>query len=171
MPEPQTLYLLRHADAEPWLPGVDDFARSLNERGRWHMRKLSEWAARNLAAPGLVLCSPAARTRETLAPFLERWPDLQQVSRYEADIYEAQAGTLQTLADAGFATIDRLMMVGHNPGFENLAHAVLSDRVKARLTKLAPGSLAVIEFPGGWAADMGRGRLRHWKRRRDFGHG
>ena len=99
MPEPQYLYLLRHADAEPWLPGVDDFSRSLIERGRWHMRSLSDWAARHLAAPGLVLCSPAARTRETLVPFLDRWPDLQRLTRYEADIYEAQAGTLQKISD------------------------------------------------------------------------
>ena len=153
MPEPQYLYLLRHADAEPWRPGVDDFARPLNERGWQHMRRLSKWVVHNLPVPGLVLCSPATRTRETLTLFLDRWPGLQQVTRYEPDIYEAQVGTLQNMADAAFAEANRLMMVGHNPGFEYLVHAVLADQDMARVNRLATGSLAVIEFPGGWAAE------------------
>lgn len=169
MPDPQHLYLLRHARAEPWRPGEDDFARPLNAHGIRDMKDLSRWMLHHLPAPDLVLCSPAARTRQTLDPFLAMWSGLDARTQYEAAIYEASASRLHTLADAAFCEADRLMMVGHNPGLECLAQSVLAGRDAARFSKLAPGSLVVVEFSAGWADDAGKGRLQHWLRRKDFG--
>lgn len=166
MPAPQHLYLLRHAKAEPWFPGVDDFARPLSDRGREHMRRLAAWAAESLAAPALVLCSPSARTRGTLEALQTAWDGQEVVTRFEPAIYEATARRLQDLADAGFAEADRVLMVGHNPGFEYFAWSALGDREAARIGKMATGSLAVIEFPDGWPQNQGI--LRHWVRRKDL---
>jgi phosphohistidine phosphatase len=168
MPELQTLYLLRHAKAEPWYPGVNDFERPLNERGVRHMKRLSAWAENCLATPQLVLCSPSARTRGTLEPFLGAWPGLAAVTRYEADIYEATTARLQALAESAFAEADTLMMVGHNPGFEYLALTALNEQDAERINKMATGTLGVIEFRHGWSESMGQGELKHWVRRRDL---
>jgi phosphohistidine phosphatase len=169
MPELQFLYLLRHAKAEPWYPGVNDFERPLNHRGAEHMQRLARWVQQSLPSPQRVLCSPSARTRETLEPFLSVWPDLPSVTRYVPEIYEATTGRLQALAAAAFEEVDSVMMVGHNPGFEYLALSVLNDRDADRVRKMATGSLAVIEFRKGWASGAGDGTLAHWIRRKDLG--
>ena len=168
MPDSQFLYLLRHAKAEPWYPGVNDFARPLSDRGVHHMERLAVWAEQALAPPQLVLCSPSTRTRETLDPLLNTWLGLQSVIRYEPKIYEATAGGLQGLVEAAFEETNSLMLVGHNPGFEYLALSVMNDADAQRISKMATGSLAVIEFRDGWAQGAGNGRLIHWVRRRDL---
>lgn len=164
----QSLYLLRHAKAEAWTPGCHDFGRELNERGHAHMANLSRWMHDALPEPDLILCSTSARTRETLAPILQIWPAAESRTRYLDDIYEATNGQLLALADAAFETADRLLMVGHNPGFEHLANALLRDQDAASIGKMATGTLAVIDFENGYAADCGAGVLRHWIRRKDL---
>lgn len=164
----QSLYLLRHAKAEPWYPGVVDFNRELSDRGREHMTLLCHWLPRNLAEPSVVLCSPSARTRETLEPVFDVWPDLYQRTEYVDKIYEGSTGTLHRIAERAFESSPTVMMVGHNPGFESLAHAVLSDQNGRSLQRMSTGTLAVIEFPEGYAASCGEGRLVHWVKRKDL---
>jgi len=168
MSDSQFLYLLRHAKAEAWFPGVDDFERNLTDRGVHHMELLAGWSLEHLRKPGLVLCSPAARTRQTLDPFLETWSALATVTRYEPSIYEATTGALLALADAAFAAADTVMMVGHNPGFEFLALSILRDEDAGTVAKMPTGGMAVIEFKPGWSEAVGDGKLKHWIRRRDF---
>lgn len=164
----QTLYLLRHAKAEAWHPGCHDFGRQLNERGRVHTAKLSRWMQDALPEPDLILCSTSARTRETLELILQIWPATEARTRYLDEIYEASNGQLMALADTAFDTADRLLMVGHNPGFEHLAQALLRDQDAASMGKMATGTLAVIDFENGYTADRGEGVLRHWIRRKDL---
>jgi phosphohistidine phosphatase len=164
----QTLYLLRHAKSEPWSPGINDFNRSLNDRGHNHMARLSEWARSHLEMPSAVLCSAATRTRETLDPFLDIWPGLKDVTRYEEEIYEASTGMLHDLAGEAFETASIVLMIGHNPGFEYLAMSVIDDMTANSINKMATGTLAVIDFPDGYEEDCGMGELRHWVKRKDL---
>ncbi|NND45071.1 MAG: histidine phosphatase family protein [Xanthomonadales bacterium] len=164
----QSLYLLRHAKSQPWTPGCDDFSRRLNDRGQSHARDLSLWMRDHLEQPDLVLCSGSVRTRETLAPILEAWPGLAQATQYTDDIYEATTGSLHGLAAAGFERADRLLMVGHNPGFENLATAVLTGEDANRITKMPTGTLAVIAFAESYDEDAGEGSLVHWVTRKSL---
>ena len=169
----QTLYLLRHAKAEPWSLGINDFERGLNHRGRHHMRRLSAWMAENLALPDTVLCSSARRTRETLSPILDTWPAMLETTSYFDDIYEATTGTLHALAEHAFAHSSTTLMVGHNPGFEYLAMSLIQSSEaggpnKMEIGKMATGTLAVIDFPAGYAQDSGQGILRHWMSRKNL---
>lgn len=164
----QTLYLLRHAKAEPWYPGVNDFGRPLSDKGNRHMANLCPWAVEHIEAPEAVLCSSSVRTRETLDPFLNIWPGIEDRTSYLDEIYEASTGSLHELAQQAFQSASRVMMVGHNPGFEYLALAVLRNTDADGITKMATGTLAVIEFQGGYEVDAGDGELRHWVTRKDF---
>ncbi len=168
MSQRQTLYLLRHAKAVPWLPGIDDFSRSLSQRGRSHMAALSGWVQRELAPPGAVLCSPSARTRETLEPLLDTWPISDPAVVYLPQIYEASTAMLFELASDAFQAADIVLMVGHNPGFELLALDVMRSSDAGPIHKMPTGTLAVIDFERGWSLDAGQGGLRHWIRRRDL---
>lgn len=132
------------------------------------MRQLSTRASEVLLAPQRILCSPSARTRETLAPFLSAWQLTPEHVSYEAGIYEASTGRLQALAEEAFETSNRIMMVGHNPGFEHLAVTVSSSADARQIVKMPTGTLAVIEFPQGWREDQRSGRLKHWLTRKDL---
>lgn len=165
----QTLMLLRHASAESWRPGADDAGRVLSERGERHAQALAEWFAAHLAPPEHARCSPAARTRGTLEPLLQRFPGLRGQTNYDETLYLASAGDLHAVAGRTFDTHDRLLLVGHNPGIDGLLRTVTrADDLRGR-SGMNPGRLAVIEFADGWADDAGDGRLVCWVGREDLG--
>jgi phosphohistidine phosphatase SixA len=157
----QQLMILRHAKAIPWQPGVEDFPRALNEAGKAHAARLASWISKHLDLPEQILCSPAQRTRETLAPLLALRPDLEARTSFVPQIYGASTHTLTKLLDNAFTTSDRVLIVGHNPGFEMLAFEVLAPAQRSRISRLATGTLLVVEFESGWAGDSSRGILRH----------
>lgn len=164
----QILYLLRHAKAEPWTPGCDDFSRVLSNRGRRHMGSLAGWMQGELPEPDAVLCSTSARTRETLDPLFASWPELAARTHYLDAIYEATTGGLHALVEQAFEQVDSLLMVGHNPGFEHLALSILCDADARQIAKMATGTLGVFEFEQGYREDAGQGQLRHWITRKQF---
>ena len=136
------LILLRHAHAESATSGQDDLARPLSETGREEARAAGDWLREHGLLPDRVLCSPAARTRETLAVL----GDLGVVEvREEPSIYEASPGTLASLADAN-RDAERLLLVGHNPGLEQLAALVHSGQT-GDYRGMPPGGIAVLRLP------------------------
>jgi phosphohistidine phosphatase len=164
----QQLYLLRHAKAEPWNPLGNDFSRPLSSKGSRHANVLSSWASETLPAPDTVLCSPAKRTRGTLAPLLSKWPQLLATTDYVDSMYGASLNMLLTLAGDAFSYSQLLLMVGHNPGFEDMLINILQREQAASIQKMATGTLAVIEFSNGFSKDAGNGTLVHLMRRKDF---
>jgi len=163
-----TLYLLRHAKAVPWAPGIDDFSRRLADRGRRHAEALADWARRHLSPPDTVLCSPSARTVETLAPWFAAWPDLEAVTRYPKSLYHASPGTLLAQLGEAFALSNSVLLVGHNPGFEDLAFSLAPPRDADRLWKMATGTLGVFDFAAWPDPDEDDVILREWVTRRDL---
>ena len=132
----KSLTLLRHAKSERESPDGSDFARSLNDRGRTDAKRMGE-EIRDLGLEyDLVLASPAQRVVETV----EGAGDLSP--QYDRRIYEASAGKLLDIVREVDDRVDRLMLVGHNPGFERLA-ARLADEVDDFPT----AALVEIELP------------------------
>lgn len=163
-----TLYLLRHAKAEPWNAGCNDFERRLSDRGRAHSERLATWMVQHLDDPAQVRCSPSARTRETLAPLLSLHPNLESVTEYVPAIYEASVGDLHALADTVFETDASLLMVGHNPGFEWLLRQLLPPEVERSCGSMSTGALAVIDFAAGWTEAPVATSLRHFVTKHDI---
>ena len=162
------LYLFRHAKSEPWSPLGNDFSRTLSDRGVRDAGTVAAWAFEALPAPDTVLCSPAKRTRQTLAPLLSQWPQLLSVTDYVDSLYGASLNMLCTLMEDAFSYSDRLLMVGHNPGFESLLISVLQSEQAAAIQKMATGTLAVIEFPEEFRRDISDGNLLHRVRRKNL---
>lgn len=157
----QQLYLMRHAKADPWSPLGNDFSRSLSTEGTNHAQLVSKWVQDTLQTPDTVLCSPAKRTRETLAPLLARWPKLLATTDYVESMFGASLNMLLTLAEDAFSYSERLLMVGHNPAIENLLINVLQKQQAANIGHVSAGTLAVIEFPDGFKRDAHAGKLLH----------
>lgn len=142
------LFLLRHAKSSWDEPGLDDFDRPLNNRGRRNAAALAKYLKRTKLHPQLVVCSAARRTRETygiLEPVLEGIP----VS-FEEALYEAgKHGLLERLRRLD-DHLGSVLLIGHNPGLERLAAALSSGhgdaKALARLAEKYPtGTLAVLE--------------------------
>lgn len=161
------LYLMRHAKAAPWSPLGNDFSRALSDRGNRDAATCAGWAVENLDAPDTVLCSPAKRTRQTLAPFLSRWPQLLSDIDYVDSIYGGSLNLLTTLLEDAFSYSGKLMMVGHNPGFEDLLISILKPDQAAEIDRMQTGTLAVVGFAGEFRRDARNGELLQKIRAKD----
>ena len=105
---------------------------------------------RQALQPDRVLCSPALRTRATL----EALGDIGGGERREeAAIYDASVGDLIALADA-HRDANRLLLVGHNPGLEQLA-ALLHSGQSGDHRGMPPAGIAVLHLPADAAIEPG----------------
>ena len=98
-----------------------------------------------------MLSSPARRTRETLEAVLGVIGYIDQ--RLEPSIYEATPGALIALADA-HCDSERLLVVGHNPGMEQLV-ALLHSGQSGDYRGMPPGGIAVLTMPAATALEPG----------------
>ena len=145
------LILLRHAHAEGAKSGEEDAQRVLSTRGIVEAEDAGHWLQEHHALPARILCSPARRTKQTLDYALGHVP-----TKMEPRIYEATAGELITLIDE-HSDAERLLLVGHNPGFETLV-ALLTTGQSGDFRGVPPAGIAWIELAG--AAEPGAGRLK-----------
>lgn len=157
------LFLLRHAKSPPGLPDQKDFDRPLAERGRAAALVVGRYMAHEGHVPDLVLCSPSARTRETLEELRPFLPDYVAVD-FVRDLYEASLGAMLKTIVRHADSSERLLVVGHNPSIHRLATTLPGDGDPARMaeleTKFPTASLAVIEFSAKWPeVRPGSGRL------------
>lgn len=137
------LILLRHAHAEPAAAGLDDIDRPLSREGQAEAEAAGRWLKDNHYLPDRIVCSPARRTRETLEQVLQVLGYVEQ--RQDARIYEATSGTLMQVADE-HRELGRVLLVGHNPGFEQLA-ALLSSGQSGEFRGMPAGAIAVLKLP------------------------
>ncbi|WP_028920180.1 SixA phosphatase family protein [Pseudoxanthomonas suwonensis] len=149
------LILLRHAHAEPAAPGQADIDRPLSAQGLAEAEAAGRWLAERGLVPDRVLCSPARRTRETLEAVLAITGYAEQ--RLEPSIYEATPGTLFGLLQA-HAEVERLLVVGHNPGLERLV-ALLHSGQSGDYRGMPAAAVAVLSIPAGPPIEPGAGRL------------
>jgi phosphohistidine phosphatase len=145
MPDEHTLIVMRHAKAGE-LPGGPDFDRPLRPRGRRDSVAAGHWLASRGYQPDLVLCSAAARTRQTwehLSPELGGSPAFSAEQR----LYHADAEDVAQVIRETPETAETVLYIGHNPAAAGLA---------ALLTETEPdfptAAIAVVRLAGDWAS-------------------
>ena len=141
------LVLMRHAHAASPVGWQADAERPLSPGGREDAFAAGTWLRESCAPPDAVLCSPAVRTRETLAQLIHAGCDLPAPD-FEPHIYEATLGELLGVIEARLAaqpTIERLWLIGHNPGLEQ---ALFHLDAAARLHGMPPAAIAHLQFDG-----------------------
>lgn len=148
--------LVRHAEAMDAGPDASDIGRPLSLHGEAQARAAGAWLAAHHAAPDAVLCSPARRaqlTADALARALRMPP-----AQFIPEIYEATPGTLLSLVETHAPDARQVLLVGHNPGLEELLALLTSGRSE-RARGMPPAALAWVELPDA-APEPGEGRLR-----------
>ena len=142
------LCLLRHAKSSWQDASLDDFDRPLAPRGEAAAPRMGAYMAAHGIKPQLILCSPATRTRQTLALVL---PHLGEATvEFEDGLYLATATSLLARIRKVRANVTCLMLVGHDPGMHGLAVELAGRGEAAVLSRLAnkfpTAGLAVVGF-------------------------
>jgi phosphohistidine phosphatase len=173
----KTLTLLRHAKSGYDDPLLRDFDRPLNDRGRRAAVRVGQWlrgAQDRGEMPDFdhVAASPAVRCRQTIDG-VEAGMRARLAPIYEKRIYLSSSATLTELI-AGFADHhENAMLVGHNPGLEDLLLELVPPgehlRDEAEL-KYPTATLAHLKLDiTSWTKiDGGRAQLTHYIRPRDL---
>ncbi len=133
----KTLLLLRHAKSSWKEAGKRDFDRPLNERGRRAAPLMGEHLRKLQLAPALILCSPAERARQTAALFDEAAALPPELLNYDERIYEASVEQLLEVVSGVGASVNPLLLVGHNPGMEELIRRLTNESAQMRTATLA----------------------------------
>ncbi len=169
----KSLTLLRHAKSSWADEGMSDFDRPLNARGREAAQAIGREMRRLGLGFDVVVSSPATRAVETLklagqgygGPF---------AARQDKRVYLAPVATLLGIVAETDDAADRLLLVGHNPGFELLAAGLTegddSPERADMVGKYPTGALAEIAFEVDDWRDVARGggRLVRFIRPRDL---
>lgn len=142
------LILLRHAKAVA-KDAAEDFDRVLAPGGRAQMTVMARYLADERLAPDLAIVSPSARTRETWS--LAKLALAEEIPAvFEARVYEASDEMLLAVLRETGAEIRSAILVGHNPGIEDLARRLVGygDRYAAgRMMESFPtAALAVVDI-------------------------
>jgi phosphohistidine phosphatase len=160
-----TLSLLRHAKSSWSDARLKDFERPLNHRGETAAPRMGAFMARRGIKPQLILCSTAARARQTLnlvLPHLKGAPELI----YEDALYLASSATMLKRLHKVGVEVGHAMIVGHDPGMHTLAVELAgsgsSDDLSRLAEKFPTTGLAVIVFDvDAWPeVHWGGGRLK-----------
>lgn len=150
----RSLLLLRHAKSSWDDPSLDDFDRPLAKRGREAAPRIAHEMVRRGWQPDHALISPALRTRQTWELVSEVLPDGISCD-FVAAIYEAPAARILEAVRSVPENAGCLLVVGHNPGLEELAVLIASpesdDEAMARLSaKFPTAAIARFSFGGPW---------------------
>lgn len=151
------LLLLRHAKAELGGPDQDDHDRALTERGQSDAVAMARHIQAQGWEPARILCSTSTRTRQTAEPVLQQ---TQAPIDYIEALYHAPPGRIMALAQDADDADAVLMLIGHNPGLEQIAAMLAREPIKPREQhrldvmeeKFPTAALAVLDFD-----------IAHWK--------
>lgn len=117
----RTLYLLRHAKSS-WKDETQaDFERPLAGRGRKACIIVAQLFQVKKIELDLMICSTAVRARETIE-LVRQIAKLRTELRFDERIYEASTARLIEVVSQIDSDRKSVLMVGHNPGFEDLVY-------------------------------------------------
>ncbi|MDW4906622.1 histidine phosphatase family protein [Streptomyces sp. ADMS] len=150
MAPPRRLVVLRHAKSA-WPMGVDDHDRPLGPRGLRDAPAAGRALADADCLPDLALCSTAERTRRTWELAAAEW-DTPPPVRHDPRLYGADVPELLAVVHEVPSETRTLLVVGHNPGLEELVLELAGDALDDALdnvqVKFPTSAIAVLAWHG-----------------------
>ncbi len=120
----KTLYLVRHAKSSWKYPNLDDFERPLNKRGRKNAPFMGKILKKLKVAPDLIISSPANRAAMTVRIIAAKINYPLEKIRYSETIYEFSEDALIHVIKQLDNSVNKAMVVGHNPATNGLANYI-----------------------------------------------
>lgn len=164
------LLVLRHAKSSWDDEGLPDRKRPLAKRGRRDAPRVGRWIADSGLVPDRIVSSPAVRARETVELVARELGCDPGAIELDERVYDAGPRELQAvLADCPH-DCRRMLLVGHNPGLEDLLdHLAGGLPGPAEGKRLPTATLAHLRLPDDWGAlERGAGELLALVRPRDL---
>ena len=158
----KTLLILRHAKSSWKKPGLTDYDRPLNKRGKHDAPRMGELIRKKALVPDLIISSSAKRARQTAEKVAQSCGYRNEV-RLEDDLYLAYPDVIIRILKFLSDELNSVMVVGHNPGVEELlrlstgrdevmptaalAHIILPIRGWSEMNSQATGELVHLWHP------------------------
>ena len=168
------LTLLRHAKSGWDDPVARDFDRPLNGRGKRASETIGRWLKGQKICFDYIAASPAVRVVETLEHVAIGYGEAM-TPVWDKRAYLASGSSLLDIVHEAPEDSERMLLVGHNPGLEDLILSLVPDQSgddarDAVEEKYPTASLAEIAFDVAHWADIkpGAGKLVYFKRPRDL---
>jgi phosphohistidine phosphatase len=137
----KTLFLLRHAKSSWKDADLDDHDRPLNKRGKRDAPRMGVLLKDENLLPDFIVASSARRARKTAEHVIQH-SGYRGETRITGELYNAGRDQLlafvNTLPDAA----SRILLIGHNPGLEELLEALTGQCLA-----LTTAALAHLESP------------------------
>jgi phosphohistidine phosphatase len=154
------LLILRHGKSD-WAVDVDDFHRPLQDRGKRGAQRMGVWLQRQGLVPDHVISSPAERALVTAEKICKAMGMSAKVIKQEKGVYAAELDDLLAVLMDCPKKAKRVMLVGHNPGLEELLLYLSGSTVDLpEDVKLLPtATLARLTMPDSWK-NLGAGCAR-----------
>jgi len=144
------LTLLRHAKSGDDGSVARDFDRPLNAKGRRAARAVGRYMHDQALRFDAVLASPATRVAETLQE-VEAAYGARLAPHWDKTLYLATADELLDAVHGAPAEAETILLVGHNPGLEQLVLRLVPPRAESDVRgeveiKYPTASLAEMAF-------------------------
>ncbi len=170
----KTLGLFRHAKSDWHDARARDFDRPLNARGRRGAALMGLHIAAHGTGWQRIIASPAVRAAETIE-LSGKAAGRSFPIIWDRRIYLASSATLLDLLHEQDNGVQALLMVGHNPGLEDLIFDLVPDDGSSPLRdrveeKFPTAAFAVLEIDADRWTDVreASARLVHLTRPRDL---
>ena len=158
----KTLLILRHAKSSWKHPELADHERPLNKRGQHDAPKIGSLLVDRELLPQLILSSTSIRTRQTAEALIQTSGFSGKVEFLDS-LYMAEPPAYLKALRALPDDLERVLVIGHNPGLEGLvqllggqivalptaalAHIVLPIQSWSSLTHETRGELVEVFLP------------------------
>ncbi len=139
------LLILRHAKSDWDNPALDDHDRPLNARGMEEAPRVGRFLLENNLIPDFVISSTALRARQTTNQVLD-------TCQYDGDVfftrscYMANPAAYKQALRSVPGNPERVLLVGHNPGLEDLASQLTSENLTLKTAALVFIALPIQEW-------------------------
>ncbi|MCK5365984.1 MAG: histidine phosphatase family protein [Gammaproteobacteria bacterium] len=146
------LLIFRHGKSDWGGDAVNDFDRPLAGRGRKAVKCMASWLRDQSLLPEHILSSTAERARQT-ALRLCRYADIPETRvEWQDAIYAADLEALLDVLVNAPQQQGRMMIIGHNPGLEELVEYLAGEPIKAPAGSpaLPTAGLARLSMPYEW---------------------
>lgn len=141
----KTLLVFRHAKSSRKDDTLDDHDRPLNKRGNQTAPRMGRWIAEQNAVPELILSSTAKRAKST-AKKAAKAMGYEGKIRYDKSLYLAEPSAYLQAVQTHAKAQTRVMIVGHNPGLQDLVQAMTGMEQALPTAALAEIRLAIASW-------------------------
>lgn len=146
------IYILRHAKSDWSTDTPTDFERPLNKRGMRNASEMGQWMATQGIIPDVVICSTAQRARQTITRVCTAMGIDESNIEYNSELYLASLDELLSAIRSLPEQIESVMLVGHNPGLEELLIYLVGSTAAISIDRkiLPTATLAQLKLSSTW---------------------